>query len=118
MHKDHLPVQHVSPRHLPMMRYAKREDGWVLITAIVVMALMLMVGLDLLSVADNQQKQGGLERVRESSFNLTEGGLYQQSLILSRRWPRNAALAYPTQCTQADAAQTLCPLPSALVKSV
>lgn len=118
MHEDHLPVQHLGPRHLPMMRHAKQEDGWVLITAIVVMALMLMVGLAVLSVADNQQRQGGQERVRESSFNLSEGGLYQQSLILSRRWPRNASLAYPPQCTQADAAQTLCPLPGALVKSV
>ena len=82
MHKDHLPVQHVSPRHLPMMRHAKGEDGWVLITAIVVMALMLMVGLALLKVADNQQKQSANSEQRHvATSSLKIAGIISSAAV-------------------------------------
>jgi len=92
------------------------EDGWVLVTAILVMALILSIGLALLSVADTQQGQGRLERVRESSFNLAEGALYNQSQILARNWPSTSAGAFPSSCTDASTV-TLCPNRSSFAQS-
>ena len=79
------------------------ERGWALVVAVVVMALMLAVGLALLKIVDNQQLQSRGQRVRESSFNLSEGMLYQESQILSRNWPSNATQAFPDDCTNLNA---------------
>src|SRR5207248_1055407 len=51
-------------------------------------------------IVDTQQQQSNFQRVREDSFNLSEGMLYQESQILSRRWPASATTAFPASCTQ------------------
>src|SRR3954454_9810619 len=81
-------------------RAVRSEDGWVLVTAIVVMSLMLGVGIAILKIVDTQQQQSNFQRVREASFNLSEGMLYQESQILSRRWPDAATTAFPSSCAQ------------------
>lgn len=59
-----------------MIRSARDEEGWAVVVAIVLMTIMLGVGLATLAVVDNQQKQSGNERQRESGLNLNEGVLY------------------------------------------
>jgi hypothetical protein len=71
---------------LPLAR-VRSEDGSILVIAIVLMTMMLGFGLALLKVVDAQSRQSGLERVNESSFNLTEGTLYAQSVTLQNNWP-------------------------------
>src|SRR4051794_30218309 len=70
-----------------LRKTSKTEDGWVLIVAIVVMALMISVGLGVFKLVDGQQALSGLERVRESSFNLAEGALAAQTVTLENNWP-------------------------------
>ena len=78
------------------------EDGWTLVTAIVLMAVMLGMGLAAIAMSDNQQKQTRVERERESQLNLTEGVLSAQIFALSRRWPASALSPYPPVCTEAS----------------
>src|SRR3954454_8288658 len=66
----------------------KEENGFVLATAIVVMAFMVLVGLALLKVVDTQSKESGRERVRETSFNVAEGLLYAEAAVLQNNWPK------------------------------
>jgi hypothetical protein len=73
----------------------KREDGWVLVVAIAVMALMLLIGLATLKLVDNQSRTSGTERIRESSFNLAEGLLYAQGATLRSNWPTKAPCGSP-----------------------
>ena len=63
------------------------DRGWVVITAIFVMVLMIGLGIALLAIVDTQTSQSRKERERESSFNLTEGALYAQSVTLQNNWP-------------------------------
>jgi len=96
------------------------ESGSAIVIALVVMSLMLVLGLAALAMTDTQTSQSRLERVRESSFNLAEGGLQQQSFLLGGRgWPRLATDALPAACNQSSdpalTANRRCPTPSALV---
>lgn len=94
----------------------RQERGSALIVAIVSMTLMLMLGLAALAMTDQQTRQSGVERVRESSFNLAEGALQQQSFLLGGKgWPKAVTDALPAECTIASAVATRCPTPSALV---
>jgi hypothetical protein len=85
------------------------EEGWALVTAVVLMTIMLGLGLAAYSMSDNQQKLSGVERAREAQLNLTEGVLSAQIFALSRNWPAAAAGAYPTSCTQGSANPDQCP---------
>jgi len=96
------------------------ESGSAIVIALVVMSLMLALGLAALAMTDQQTGQSRLERVRESSFNLAEGGLQQQSFLLGGRgWPRLAIDELPPACDQSSdpalTAKRRCPTPSALV---
>lgn len=85
------------------------EDGWTLVTAIVLMAVMLGMGLAALAMSDNQQVQTRVERERESQLNLTEGVLSAQIFALSRNWPAAVTGTYPTVCTEASTDTERCP---------
>ena len=99
-----------------LARRGADERGSALFIAIVAMGLMLMLGLAALAMTDQQTKQSGIERVRESSFNLAEGALQQQSFLLGGQgWPKVATDALPTSCTISSASTSRCPTPSALV---
>ncbi len=55
-----------------MRRLLHREDGWALVTAVIVMSLMIGVGLASYAYVDTQVEQSANERTRESSFNYAE----------------------------------------------
>jgi Tfp pilus assembly protein PilX len=68
-------------------RMPRREDGWVLVSAIVLMAIMLTVGLASFAFVDTGQKRSRESRERESSLSLAEAALYAQGFALTRNWP-------------------------------
>lgn len=76
----------------------RREDGWTVVTAVMVVMMMMSFGLAAYSVVDTQTAESKQERNRESSFNLTEGALQQQSYMLGYAWPSTATLGY-TDCS-------------------
>ncbi len=101
-----------------VLRRLSREDGIGVITATILMALMLGVGLASFAYVDEQQREAGVERFRESSFNLTEGALNVQSYVLGGAgWPGTAASANPSTCTQAGPRANGCPEASEMTKS-
>ena len=71
-------------------RMPNREDGWVLVSAIVLMAIMLSVGLTSFAFIDTGQKRSRESRERESSLSLAEAALYAQGFALTRNWPNPA----------------------------
>lgn len=71
-------------------RTPTREDGWVLVSAIVLMAIMLSVGLAAFAFVDTNQQRSRESRERESSLSLAEAALYAQGFALSRNWPNPA----------------------------
>ena len=96
------------------------ETGWLLVTSMVLMAIMLSIGLAAVALVDSGQTRSREQRERETSLNLAEGVLYSQTFTLARDWPGSAAAAttMPASCSQTkltDAAQQLhCPNPEAL----
>lgn len=91
----------------------RTDDGYVLVTALVLMLIMLGVALSLADVVDTGQERVKEDRNRETSLNLTEGVLYSQGFTLAADWPGNAADAIPSICTNATV-QKGCPNPSNL----
>lgn len=84
------------------------ERGSAVVTALLVMTLLLIVGMSSLQVVDSQSRESGRERVRESSFQLTEGVLNTQIYLLSRQWPGTAVTQWPL-CSAANQADPKCP---------
>jgi hypothetical protein len=78
------------------------ERGWVLVSATVLMAIMLSIGLVAIGLIDSDTHRTRESREAESSLNLDEGVLYAQSLVLAQRWPTADAPALAL-CTQATA---------------
>jgi hypothetical protein len=76
------------------VRRVRDEQGWALVTALVLMTVMLGVGLAALSFVDRQQVAGAEERRGESRFNVTEAVLNAQAFQLSRNWPRDTTTAF------------------------
>ena len=79
-----------------------------MVTAIVLMALMLGLGIAALGLTDSESSRTQEQRARESALQLDEGVLYAQSLVLSTLWP-NEENAYPPSCTSGGAASDMCP---------
>lgn len=109
--------------HQRLAKRLRSEEGWVLVTAMVVMAIMLGVGLAALANTDTQTGQSRQERARESAFNLAEGLLQAESVVLQSNWPTgapctgNAVGCGYVDCNQTNASSNLnqCPNPSQLV---
>jgi len=100
-------------------RSLQREDGWVLVSAIVLMAIMLSVGLSAFAFVDTGQQRSRESRERESSLSLAEGALYAQGFALTRNWP-NPKTPLPGDCTSAAAlttATSYCPNRDTLAKA-
>jgi hypothetical protein len=83
-------------------RMPGREDGWVLVSAIVLMAIMLTVGLASYAFVDTGQKRSRESRERESSLSLAEAALYAQGFALTRNWP-NPSKQLGADCTSSVA---------------
>jgi len=91
------------------------EQGFILITAIAVLTVIIGLGLGLLLFADNQQQASGREQASESAFNLGEAALNAQVGQISRSWPGDSELAEPARCTAATSTATNgCPDPGSL----
>jgi type II secretory pathway pseudopilin PulG len=101
-----------------MIRMIRRQEGFALVTAVMVMSLCLMLGFALLTLIQRQQGDSRMQRERESSFAVSEGALNAQIFQLSKQWPANAGTGfiYPAQCTQATA-DPKCPTASTLTKA-
>ena len=94
-----------------MTRNIRAERGSAIVLAIALMTMMLAVGLAAYSFVDTQQENSMQERHRESSFNLAEAVLNEQSFTLSRRWAGSStayASTVPT-CTNGSAPAIQCP---------
>jgi len=98
------------------MRSIRREGGWAVVTAMIVISLMMALGVASFAYVDGQTRKSGEERIQESSFNLTEGAVQQQGYILGANWPGNSSAVYPTVCNQ-DNALTQCPAPANLANA-
>jgi Tfp pilus assembly protein PilX len=100
-----------------MTRSIRRQDGFALVAAILVMSLCLMLGVALVALVNRQQGDSRMQRERESSFAAAEGALNAQIFQLSNQWPTAALKGnYLSTCTQASTNST-CPTPSTLAKS-
>jgi Tfp pilus assembly protein PilX len=93
------------------------DDGNALVTAMLVMTLLMILSFSTLSYVDVQQKQSRVERVRETTFNASEGVLSAQIFQLSTRWPGKNDIAYPNKC-QNGVTSTDCPGASQLVNGM
>lgn len=84
-----------------MRERGQADSGWAMVTAIILMTIMMGTVLSAFAFVDAQQRESGVERTRESSFNLAEGALTLQTFVLGRDWPGTALAAYPTSCPSA-----------------
>jgi type II secretory pathway pseudopilin PulG len=91
------------------MRATRKEDGFALITALVLLTVMIGLGLGLLFLTDSQQKAASKEQASESAFTVAEAALNAQIGQLSREWPAESKLALPERCTAANAGVSGCP---------
>jgi hypothetical protein len=94
----------------------EEQRGTVLVTAILLLAAMMMIGLATVSVVDTQTSQSGVQRVRESTFNLSEGALGAQTFVLGRVGTGTATNPFPTTCDKNSTA-SLCPNAGSLAKA-
>ena len=94
---------------LKMMR-PESERGSVMITAMLLIAVMVAVGLAVLSRVDTQTSQSRTQRVDESSFNYAEAALTTQIYILGRKGTGTVSKPYPETCPTAG--NEFCPDPA------
>jgi type II secretory pathway pseudopilin PulG len=69
------------------MNRVREEQGFVLITAIILLTVMLGFGIALVTLANSQQSASSREQWTEGAFNLAEAALNAQVAQLSREWP-------------------------------
>jgi Tfp pilus assembly protein PilX len=86
----------------------RQEDGWALVTAIMVMVVMLGFGLATLSYVDGDARTSGTERNSESSYDYSEGVLDDEGYLVSSQWPTSTSLAMP-DCTYNGSSVTAAP---------
>jgi Tfp pilus assembly protein PilX len=96
---------------------AADEQGWALITAILLMTIMLGTILSVATFTDGQTKLGADSRKRETAFNIGEAALNAQMFALSQDWAgagegQAGGNPYPT-CTQVSTGSK-CPNATAL----
>jgi type II secretory pathway pseudopilin PulG len=93
------------------------EHGNVLVTAIMLMAVMLSVGMAVASTVDTQTAQSRKERERESTFNLAEAALSAQTFILGRRGTGTPTNPYPGTGCASGSTNFFCPSTDTLMRS-
>lgn len=76
------------------------ERGFVLITAISVLMIVLLLGLALIATVNVQTHQTGVEKAGEAAFDLAESALDAEAHQVEVAWPGTAATALPTACNQ------------------
>lgn len=98
------------------MRRCSDERGWVLLTTLIVMVILLAMVAAMLALPDMQRKQAGSERVKETSFNVADSALDDQAAILAKAWPGTSAGAFPASCTRSSSSNT-CPDPTSFAQN-
>jgi Tfp pilus assembly protein PilX len=81
------------------------ESGSALVTAIIILFIILGLGIAVLSQADVQSHQTGVEASGEATYNNAEGALDAQANLLQQSWPTAATSA----CNQSSTSSTFCP---------
>jgi Tfp pilus assembly protein PilX len=81
-----------------MKNRLQQQEGWALLTALVMVTLMVSIGLASFAYVGQQTSASRLEKTRDSSFNLDEGVLAQQAYKLISQFPQTAAYGVP-DCT-------------------
>jgi hypothetical protein len=94
-------------------RRLAREDGWAVLTALLLLTAMLMSSIALAVFVDNQTKQSGATRNRETAFNMSEAALNAQVVGLTRNWSYVSTLTLPS-CGAGLAAAKSCPADASL----
>jgi Tfp pilus assembly protein PilX len=99
------------------LRRLRNEEGFALITSIIILGVMLGLGLSLLFLTDSQQKAASSEQNGESAFNVAEAALNAQIGQLSRSWPSasGSETEQPFSCTSSTSTSTnYCPTAASL----
>jgi Tfp pilus assembly protein PilX len=105
------------------MNRAREEQGFVLITAIILLTIMLGFGIALVAYTDSQQSASAHEQWSESAFNLAEAALNAQVARLAREWPgtgthNESPGSLQATCTPSSSASTnYCPERETLEKA-
>lgn len=87
----------------------RAEEGWALVTAVALMAIMLVMGLAGMAKVDFGSNQNRQAREREASLNLAEGVLYAQAFTLARKWPGASVetrYRFPAICRSSNSLDT------------
>jgi Tfp pilus assembly protein PilX len=98
------------------MRQTRHEEGFALVSAVILLSVIMSLGLGLLMFTDNQQKASTREQQNEAAFTLAEAALNAQIGQLSHSWP-TATATYPSVCTEALSATAGCPSATSLSNS-
>ncbi len=81
------------------------QSGSALVTAIIVMFVVFGLGIAVLSQADVQTHQTGVEAWGEATYNNAEGALDSTANLLQQSWPTAAT----STCNQSSASSSFCP---------
>jgi type II secretory pathway pseudopilin PulG len=85
------------------MRRARDDEGFALVTSIIILTVMIGLGMGLLFLTDSQQKASAREQASESAFNVAEAALNAQIGQLSHLWP---ASEFPSSCTASSSTES------------
>ena len=86
-----------------MSRHLSRQDGWAIVTAMMVMTAMLFIGLAAIAFVDGESRSSQRSRQAEARLNLSEGALATQLYQLSHDWPTASDLV---DCTETSTTAT------------
>lgn len=89
------------------MTRAKNEQGFVLITAMMVLMIMLILGVAAMATVNTQVTETGHEKAGEAAFNLADSVLQAEAYQLQTGWPSTSASALPA-CNQSSAQTVGC----------
>lgn len=81
------------------------ESGSALVAGIIILFVILGLGMAVLSRADVQTRQTGVEAWGEATYNNAEGTLDSEANRLQQSWPTAAT----SVCNQSSPASTFCP---------
>ena len=86
----HVDSDRLQRSHV-MRKALRSQDGWAIVTAMMVMTAMLVLGLAAIAFVDTESRSSQRERQGEARLNLTEGVLATELYQLSHNWPTSAA---------------------------
>ena len=82
------------------LRRDRHEDGFALVSAVIVLLLTSLIGLAILQTVNAQTHLTGHEVAGEAAFNLAESAVDAEALQLEQTWPGSSVTAYPRGLTR------------------